>query len=287
MEKIIESVPVEIWPQIFSYLEAVPFARCQSVCKTWTKQYNDQLWRDCFKHHFKMMGDWKSPGYLSDEYLVPKCFASWQECVKSLYLSRISKSYFTPNQSHASDKPPSLTIIPLIRSEDLPYSTYLRHINVILYQNNFGPMFGLPEPTSFTAKGQISKYGLSFLNWEAGATPIYYIWTDGEWKWSPDNSSWMSVKTSTVEEGMWAGHQPVPGNVKLIETLRGITPVLLVQSTNPYLSSFAIVDSVIVPKLEHLVLTEEFVLNNVNTVRVWKNIAVKPHEQMAWLFTPK
>jgi hypothetical protein len=86
---------------------------------------------------------------------------------------------------------------------------------------------------------------------------------------------------------MWAGHQPVPGNVKLIETLRGITPVLLVQSTNPYLSSFAIVDSVIVPKLEHLVLTEEFVLNNVNTVRVWKNIAVKPHEQMAWLFTPK
>lgn len=85
---------------------------------------------------------------------------------------------------------------------------------------------------------------------------------------------------------MYAGHKPVPGNVKLIEKLRGITPVV-VQSTNQEQPSFAIVDSSVWPKLEHLVLTEEFSVNNVRTVRVWKNIAVNPHVQMQWLFVWK
>eukprot|EP00029_Vermamoeba_vermiformis_P013757 TRINITY_DN8684_c0_g1_i1.p1 TRINITY_DN8684_c0_g1~~TRINITY_DN8684_c0_g1_i1.p1 ORF type:complete len:288 (-),score=-1.42 TRINITY_DN8684_c0_g1_i1:31-894(-) len=285
MENIIQLVPVEIWPQIFSYLESVPFTRCQSVCKTWKALYNDKLWHDCFAHHFKMTEGFGMS--LSIDHLVPKCFASWQDCVKNLFGSCSSKLNIVPNQKDAFKAVPNLTVIPLIRNEDMQYSAYLSGINTILYHDNFGPMFGLPEPTSFTAKDQISKYSLSFLNWEPGATPIYYIYADGQWKWSPDNSAWMSVKTSTVEEGMWAGHKPVPGNVKLIETLRAVSPVLIVQSIDANMPSFAIIDSVVVPKLDNLVLTEEFIgANNVKMVRVWRNINLNPHAKMTWLFKP-
>ncbi len=91
-----------------------------------------------------------------------------------------------------------MNVNPLSRGEDMEFSRYLAAMNQIMYVDNFGPMFGMPEPTTFTAKGQISKYCLSFLNWEPGATPIHYSWTDGEWKWSPDNNAWMPISTCAV-----------------------------------------------------------------------------------------
>eukprot|EP01120_Amphizonella_sp_Union-15-10_P013688 TRINITY_DN6419_c0_g1_i2.p1 TRINITY_DN6419_c0_g1~~TRINITY_DN6419_c0_g1_i2.p1 ORF type:complete len:159 (+),score=12.29 TRINITY_DN6419_c0_g1_i2:150-626(+) len=157
-------------------------------------------------------------------------------------------------------------------------------MNQVMYVDNFGPMFGLPAPTSFVPKEQIAKYSLSFLNWEPGATPIYYMLSDGEWKWTPDSCVWMPVSTDIVSEGMWAGQVPVPGNVKLIEALRNVNPVIIVRSIDERDYCLVIMNSQVRSKTEHLCLTEEFVVNHIKMVRVWKNLSVVPHRKMDWLF---
>jgi len=86
-------------------------------------------------------------------------------------------------------------------------------------------------------------------------------------------------------EGIWAGHQPVPGNVELIKALCAVKPVLIVQSIDEKLPSFVIINSSVVQKLDHMCLIEEFASTaNVRMLRVWKNKAIMPHPKMVWLF---